>query len=336
MAQRCQRELRQGKLRPPSSLSIRQAAEEWLAGVEAGAIGDRSGRPFKPSTLRGYRQALRDRILPALGDYRLSDLRRMDCQALVDAMAAEGFAPATIHNALDPLRAIYRRAIQREQVAVNPTTGLELPPSRTSRDRIADPTEAAALLAALPAGERALWATAFYAGLRRGELAALRWADIDLGRSEIRVERSWDRVAGPIAPKSEQSIRTLPLVGVLRDHLDEHKLATGRGGADLAFGRTAQEPFAPPTVRYRALAAWKAAGLQPITLHECRHTFASLLIDAGENPKAIQAFMGHATIQMTFDRYGHLMPGSREQARVRLDAYLETSGRLEPARQAAH
>ena len=154
---------------------------------------------------------------------------------------------------------------------------------------------------------------------------ALRWSDIDLGSSEIRVERSWDRVAGPIEPKSEQSIRTLPLVGVLRDHLDEHKLATERGGADLAFGRTAQEPFAPPTIRYRARAAWKAAGPEPITLHECRHTFASLLIDAGENPKAIQAFMGHATIQMTFDRYGHLMPGSREQARVRLDAYLASS-----------
>ena len=275
--------------------------------------------------MRGYRQALRDRILPALGDYRLSDLRRMDVQALVDAMAAEGFAPATIHNALDPLRAVYRRALKREQVGVNPTSGLELPPSRSGRDRIADPAEAAALLAALPAGERALWACAFYAGLRRGELAALRWADIDLGRSEIRVERSWDPVEGPIEPKSEQSIRTLPLVGVLRDYLDEHKLATERGGADLAFGRTAQDPFVPSTIRNRARKAWSAAGLEPISLHECRHVFASLLIDSGENPKAIQAFMGHATIQMTFDKYGHLFSGSREQARVRLDAYLASA-----------
>jgi integrase len=63
--------------------------------------------------------------------------------------------------------------------------------------------------------------------------------------------------------------------------------------------------------------------LAPITLHECRHTFASLLIAAGENPKAMQKFMGHATIAMTFDRYGHLMPGSRDEARRRMDAYLE-------------
>ena len=60
-----------------------------------------------------------------------------------------------------------------------------------------------------------------------------------------------------------------------------------------------------------------------MTLHSCRHTFASLLIAAGENPKAVQEFMGHATITMTFDLYGHLFPGSREEARTRMDAYLE-------------
>jgi integrase len=246
----------------------------------------------------------------------------MEVQALVDALAREGLAPSTIGNHLDPLRAIYRRAIRRERVAINPTSGLEIPASRGRRDRIADPTEAAALIAALRPEDRALWATAFYAGLRRGELRALRWADIDLGRSEIRVERSWDDGAGAIEPKSEAGARTLPMLAVLRDYLDEHKLASGRSGADLAFSRTAQDPFVPSTARNRALAAWKAAGLERITLHECRHTFASLMIAAGENPKAIQTFMGHATIQMTFDRYGHLMPGSRDEARARMDEYL--------------
>ena len=73
-----------------------------------------------------------------------------------------------------PLRAIFRRAVSRGEVAVNPTTGLELPAVRGRRDRIASPEEAAALLAALPEEERPLWATALYAGLRRGELMALR------------------------------------------------------------------------------------------------------------------------------------------------------------------
>lgn len=70
-------------------------------------------------------------------------------------------------------------------------------------------------------------------------------------------------------------------------------------------------------MRRRALAAWATAGLEPIGLHECRHTFASLLIAAGVNAKAITEAMGHATITMTFDRYGHLMPGGRDEARDR-------------------
>ena len=78
----------------------------------------------------------------------------------------------------------------------------------------------------------------------------------------------------------------------------------------------------PSTARNRAVVAWGKAKLTAITLHECRHTFASMLIHAGVNPKAIQEFMGHSTIEMTFDRYGHLMPGSRDQAWERVDADL--------------
>ncbi len=77
----------------------------------------------------------------------------------------------------------------------------------------------------------------------------------------------------------------------------------------------------------RAERAWTKARLAAITLHECRHTFASLLIDAQVNAKAIQTFLGHATIQMTFGRYGHLMPGFRERARELVDAYLDAVDR---------
>ncbi len=99
---------------------------------------------------------------------------------LVDKLLGEGLDPSTIRNTLNPLQAIYRRALRREQVAVNPTVGLEIPASRGRRDRIAEPVDGAALIESLPAGDRALWATAMYAGLRRGELRGLRWTDIDL------------------------------------------------------------------------------------------------------------------------------------------------------------
>ncbi len=114
---------------------------------------------------------------------------------------------------------------------------------RGGRDRIASPSEAAALIAALPARDRAVWATAMYAGLRRGELMALRSAEVDLAAGIIRVERSWDVKEGVIAPKSAVGRRNVPIAAVLRDHLLEHRMPSGRRDG-LVFGRT-QRPRSP-------------------------------------------------------------------------------------------
>jgi len=88
------------------------------------------------------------------------------------------------------------------------------------------------------------------------------------------------------------------------------------------FGDTAVLPFSPHHVSRRADSAWKKAELARITLHECRHTFASLMIAAGVNAKALSTYMGHANISITLDRYGHLMPGNEDQAAALLDAYV--------------
>lgn len=336
-----QAEANAGKLKSPTRLTVRDAAWLWLEGADSGAIRDRSGRPYKPSTLRGYRQSLQLRVLPEFGVSRLSEVRRGDVQAFVDRLLGSGLAAGTIRNTLNPLQALFRHAVRRDLVSVNPTRDIDLPASRGRRERIAAAAEAEQLIAALPAGERVVWATAFYAGLRRGELRALRWSDVDLGRSTIRVQRSWDECEGALDPKSAMSARTVPILAVLRDFLDAYKLSTGRDGDDLVFGRTAGEAFVASTIDNRAKRAWdtynereqtaadrdsrKPRLLARITMHECRHTFASLLIDANVNAKAIQTFMGHATIEMTFDQYGHLIPGSRDQARELVDRYLEAA-----------
>ena len=116
----------------------------------------------------------------------------------------------------------------------------------------------------------------------------------------------------------------MPIPAILRDHLVEHKLATGREGDDLLFGRHGDGSRSTArTSSDRADTAWEEAGLERITPHECRHTFASLMIAAGVNAKALSTFMGHANIAITLDRYGHLMPGSEEEAAGLLDTYLE-------------
>lgn len=312
--------LRRGELRGERGPTLREAGKAWLEGARTGSVRNRSGDRYKPSVIRGYEQALRLRLLPELGSVRLGELRRADVQLLVDVLLGAGHHPSTIRNTLLPLRAICRRAVARGEITVNPTTGLELPAVRGRRDRIASPDEAARLLAALRQ-DRALWATALYAGLRRGELQALRWEDVDLKRGRIDVRRSWDAKEGPVEPKSKAGRRVVPVPRVLRAELVQHRSgcawATG-----LVFGRSPAEAFVPRSVSRRAQRAWQKADLERISLHECRHTFASFMIAAGVNAKALSTYMGHASVTITFDRYGHLMPGNEAEAARLLDDYL--------------
>jgi integrase len=318
--------VRKGTTRAPTQTTLREAATTFLAGAEAGTIRVKNGQPYRPSALRGYRRALDKRILPDLGARKLGDISRFDLQDLVDRLLAEGLAPSSIQNTLMPLRAIYRRAVHRGDVAVNPTALLEIPTGGEARDRIAAPDEAVKLLAALPVGERALWATAIYAGLRRGELLALAWEHVDFERGVITVERAWDpdeKVMMP--PKTKAGRRNVPLVSTLRAHLREHQLVTARRSG-LVFGEDGETPLDPDTLRRQALRTWakvEPEALVPIGLHECRHTFASLMIAAGVNAKGLSTYMGHSSVTITYDRYGHLMPGNEDEAAGLLDAYLE-------------
>lgn len=304
-----------------SQATLRDAWQQFFEGAKAGTITSRSRQPFKPATLRGYERGWKQ-IDPELGAHRLTDIRRADVQALVDRWNAAGdAAPSTIGNWLDPLRTIYRRALARDLVTINPTIGVEVPADRRNRAmRIADRKEAAKLIATAPPADRALWATAIYGGLRRGELRALRWQDIDLSAKLISVSRNWDDEAGEIDPKSRGSTRRVPIIPALAAPLKAHQTATGRGGNDLVFGREATKPFTPSTIGKRAKDAWEQH--TPIGLHECRHTFASFMIDAGANAKALSVVMGHASITITFDTYGHLMPGGEQEVGRLLTKYF--------------
>jgi integrase len=314
--------LRKGTMRAGSPTTLHEAAEAWLTGVRDGTIRNRGGHTYKPSVARGYQSALTLRILPELGGARLSDIHRLDVQDFADRLCAEGLDPSTVRDLLMPLRVIFRRPLARGDVGVNPTTRLELPAVETRRDRIASPTEAAALLAALPERDRAVWATAMYAGLRLGELLALGWEDVDLQAGVIRVERSWDAKEGTIEPKRRSARRTVPLAALLREQLLEHRLRSGRHSG-LVFGTSETQPFTPSNLRKRAVKAWRRAGLEPIGFHECRHTFASLMIAAGVNAKALSVYMAHSSVTITYDRYGHLIPGNESEAAELLDSYLE-------------
>ena len=161
--------------------TVREAAEEWLEALTEGRTVNRSGKPSRASTVRGYQRELQASVLPALGDRRLDAVTRGDVLALIGRLQTAGLSPSTVRNVLLPLRVLYRYAGDHDWVTVNPTAGVAMPAvSESRRERFATAEEARLLVAALEDRDRPLWGSAFYAGLRRGELMALRWSDVDL------------------------------------------------------------------------------------------------------------------------------------------------------------
>jgi integrase len=317
--------IRRGTVRASEPTTVNEAADALIEKMTNGTVRTRSGDRYKPSTIKGYREGLDLYVRDDLGAMRLSDVRRRHVQALADRLVGKGLSPSAVRNGIMPLRVIFRLALRDEVVGVNPCTGIELPANRSRRVEIVSTEHAAALIDALDnERDRGLWATAFYTGLRRGELMALRWSDVDLETSELRVERSYDPAARTfVEPKSRAGRRTVPIAAVLRAHLLALKIASRRPTPDaLVFGDTPERPFGYIPLLNRTRAAWKEARLAPIGLHAARHTAASVMIAAGVNVKALSTFMGHSSITITLDRYGHLLPGSIAEAATLLDAFL--------------
>lgn len=147
----------------------------------------------------------------------------------------------------------------------------------------------------------------------------------------VRVERAYDPGARQfIAPKSAAGRRTVPLPNAAKDALD--RLTPGEPDA-LVFTRDDGRPIDAGALGKRAAAAWHDAGLEPIRLHDARHVFASFAIAAGVNLKQLAAYLGHASISITLDRYGHLLPGSERDAAELLDRFLDGAslGQSDPA-----
>ena len=320
---------------------LRDAAEAWLDAAEKGIALARGDKPYKPSTLRGYRRCMENELYRELGGDRLDAITRGRLNQFVQGLQARGLAAQTVKNVVIPLRALYRHAHDLDQVKVtiNPTRGVRVPGGSGKRLRFATPEEIGPQLAALHEKDRPLWATAIYAGLRRGELMALRWADVDLAAGVIRVELNYDPGEKEmVETKSTAGDRKVPICGALREHLLVHRQRAGARPTGLVFARASlgghcrrasrHEPFSDGTIGARAKKVWNNAGVRHLTLHDCRHTFASLMIAAMAaagtfNPKTIQTMLGHASIQQTYDRYGHLFPGAEEEAARMLDDFLE-------------
>jgi integrase len=283
-----------------------------------------------------YQQHLRLHITPRIGTVRLSQLTLPAVRAFEDKLAKDR-GPILARNVLRSLGSILADAHERGLVAQNVVHSLRR--GRRSIDRTArverrqrrkleigidipTPTEISAIIAHLTGARRPLLLTAIFTGLRASELRGLRWADIDLKGAVLRVRQRADRYQRIGAPKSAAGRRSVPLPPLLVNTLREWKLACPKSALDLAFPNQRGNPHVLTDIITRSFhPAQIAAGVVNAKgrakyggLHTLRHFYASWCInrhvDGGlELPlKIVQARLGHASIQMTADRYGHLFP----------------------------
>lgn len=319
--------LQAGTVSAAAGPTVAEVSASFIADIKSGAFRQRGGHIYKPSTIRGYESDLTNYVVPEFGAKRIGRLERHEIQRWADSLAAPDRSPGTIRCKVAALRALIVFAEVRGWVLSDPCVGIRLPVGEEGRDRIASPSEAESLIAALRPKERAALGLAVYGGLRIGELLALGVDAIDLDGRWIHVVRGWDPGAKEFIPTKSRKTRKVPIIDKLALLLSDHLILLNQPSGGLLFPSTkkAEWPTDPKIMRRRVQKQWKDAGLAPLGFHEGRHTFASIGIAAGLNAKTLSTYMGHATITITLDRYGHLMPGSEVEARAMLDAYLEGS-----------
>lgn len=303
--------------------------DRWLAESAAPRIA--------PRTLEGYRASLDKWVRPALGARRLDQLRPLDIQGLYTRIHETASAHAVVHTHR-PLSAALRQAVRWRMLPSNPAEGVRLPREPRREMCALTAPQAAALQRELSTRRRGLvFVFALATGMRPGEIQALRWADLDFEHGAASVRQSLVLLKGGAwefgEPKTKLSRRTIPLpaqlVTALRRHRAaqaEHRLQLGDAylDLDLVFASETGGPLDAQNLAQRVLKkALKAAGLPDrFRFYDCRHTCATLLLQAGENPKVVSERLGHSTIAFTLERYGHVLPGMQERASERLGSIL--------------
>jgi integrase len=275
----------------------------------------------KPSTLQSCQDIINKRLVPLFGDYFLHQVSATMMQGFVTERIAN-VKGKTVRNEVVVLKLIYKRAFKNRYIRVNPAEYIDLPKIERTEMEIWSPEEVRLFLAHVTAKHRVFFLTAILTGMRRGELLALQKDDIDWKNKQIHVRRSVWR-GQFIAPKTSYSVRRIDVSPYLLSELRRHVLASPSNDLGLVFANEHGGILDPDTlVKRHFFSAIERAKIKRIRFHDLRHTNASLRIAEGQNPKYIQDQMGHASIQTTFDRYGHLLKKANPDQAKKLDGIL--------------
>lgn len=309
-----------------ASVTVAKAGLLWIAS------GENNG--LERSTVNQRKRHLELHIKPLIGETLLSKLTVPAAREFEDQLRREGRSPAMTKKVLTSLGSILSDANERGLATRNPVRDMR--GSRNGRERRAERRqkgrleigvdipardEIKALVAALEPNWRPLIITAVFTGMRSSELRGLRWQDVDFKKAEINVRQRADEFGEIGRPKSESGLRSIPVPPLVINALKEQRLRTG-GNSPLVFANPDGNPRSHTNIINKGLVpAMKRAGIVTADekakysgLHSLRHFYASWLINRKEDgglglpAKIVQERLGHASIVMTMDVYGHLFP----------------------------
>ena len=295
----------------------------------------------KPSTIDGYESVLRQHIWPRFSSNRINEIRRNDIKEFIGHLLAKGLTRSSIRNAISIVRGIFNQAIEDGLIESNPAANLGrfTRAARTSgvKGVALTPEEVEKFLAAAEevCPEYApLFLVAVRAGLRRGELVALQWQDLVFGKNDrdsnrfILVQHNYVRRehTNTKSKKARRVDMSRELRSVLMKLRSARLAALGLEdgstiASDLVFPSQDGSILDPDNLYHRYFVSLlKKSGIHKIRLHALRHTFGSLLLQKGASVVYVKEQMGHSSIQVTVDTYGHLVPSADVGFVDRLDA----------------
>ncbi len=282
---------------------------------------------LRPRTRAMYEDLGRLWLLPAFADRSLGSIDREQVTTFIASLSGR-LGEASIGMVYRLLRRTLQMAADNGRIPANPATRIRVASPKSRQTRFLSAEEVAGLAQAVPSRYRALILTLSYAGLRFGEAAALRMREVDLMRGAIRVERTAGEVRGRLleGPTKSGQVRTIRIPSALRDELASHVAAFGnpRDPGALVFTASGGGQLHNPNFRSHVwLAACRQAGIAPTPrIHDLRHTAVALAIEAGYHAKEIQQMLGHSSIAVTYDIYGHLLESTQDASVERLDALM--------------
>ena len=314
----------EGALVTPSKVTLSQWLSQWLK--------DYAWPNLAPRTAEGYEHMIRKYIIPNLGNHKLTDLKPEHLQQYYSERLANGLGARTVRHHHVTLHIALKTAVKRGMIIRNPADAVDPPHfTRPEMHTISEADLTKFLDAAQETEYYPLFYLALFTGMRRSELLALRWSDVDLILCQAHVTRSLhhlrtgETVFRPTKTiKSRRSVALSPsTVQVLRDYKAKQEIAK------LYDGRLSQNddpifPWLPDTVTHAWLKLARKVGLKDVHLHSARHSHASLLLRQGVHPKVVQERLGHSSIQVTLDTYSHVAPGLQEAAARGFDDFIYT------------